>query len=164
MRVRVTEELRQLQVARLRRAARRTGGEDLLELGAKHPLFLWLYGSTLIQASVEPDGSVALNAFLVFGPKSRDVTASELAWLSIELPVGQLVRDDEGDLLLVHREAIDSPPEELESMVDQFCQHADELDDLLSERVGALRVADRIQIDVEQALRRALNRTRELVH
>ncbi len=140
---------RQRTLASLRRAARRSGGDDLCELDRR--AFLWLYGSTMVEAWVDGDGSVALRAWLVLAPE-RARALGALRQLDARPAVGRLVLDEEGDISLEHRIPGDCTEERMSREVDALCREADRLDDLLCREAGGSRSLDRFQAEVEAAL------------
>ncbi len=140
---------RQKTLASLRRAARRSGGDDLCELDRR--AFLWLYGSTMVEAWVDGDGSVALRAWLVLSPE-RSRALGALRQLAASPVVGRLVLDEEGDLSLEHRIPARCSEERMAREVDALCREADRLDDLLCREVGGSRSLDRFQAEVQAAL------------
>ncbi|MBP7147410.1 MAG: hypothetical protein KBD01_07680 [Acidobacteria bacterium] len=142
-------------IERLRRAARRWAGEDLCELSSDRPSFLWLYGSAMVEASAEPDGTIVLRAFLVLGPTHKARVREELEKSSRTLPAGRLELDGEGDVVLVHSIPPDTDPDELERAVQEICLHADRLDDLLCARLGGIRSLDLFRYDVMSAIQAA---------
>ena len=136
----------------LRAVARRWAGEDLCELGGERPVFLWLYGTTMIEATLDPDGAVALRAFLVLHPAKRSEIEAQLDSFAGSLPVGTLEVDDEGDVALVHRVHPGVRLARLDEAVREMCQCADRLDDILCDRLGGIRSVDRFHHDVLVAL------------
>ena len=142
-------------IERLRRAARRWAGEDLCELTTDRPSFLWLYGSTMVEAGAEPDGTIVLRAFLVIGPTDRACVHEELEKCSRTLAAGRLEVDAEGDVVLVHSIPADTEPEELERAVREVCLQADRLDDILCSRLGGIRSLELFHYDVMSAIQAA---------
>ena len=64
---------------RLCRAARHWGGDGVCELSGGPPVLLSALGSTMIEATGEPDGSIALRAFPV-KPLGEDEAAIRNAY------------------------------------------------------------------------------------
>lgn len=135
----------------LRAAAERFGGEDLCEV-ADGRSFLWLFGSTLIEATLEEDGTILLQAYLVIGPSRGEVWTQRLARWEQRLEFGELAIDQDGDVVLIHRLprllANGSLPREL----GRFCRTADLLDDQLVEQLGGERSIERFLRDVVHAI------------
>jgi hypothetical protein len=138
--------------ARLRSAARRCVGDDLCEIEAAGAAFLWLHGSTLLEAVPHADGSVLLRAFLVLGPPDDGGLEERLASFAQHVPVGRLVLDDEGDIALERRVGPGAPRERLERAIREISSQADRLDDLLCGLFGGVRSVDRLRREVAQAL------------
>jgi hypothetical protein len=137
---------------RLRAVARHWAGEDLCELGGERPTFLWLFGTTMIEASVDQDGACVLRAFLVLDPGDRAGLEAVIAPFAGALPVGRLEVDEEGDVALVHRVQSNASVEQLDRAIHDVCRHADRLDDILCDRLGGTRSVDRFHHDVLVAL------------
>lgn len=138
--------------ARLRSAAQRCAGDDLCEIGSDTPAFLWMYGSTLLEASAQPDGSVLVRAFLVLGPCDDGHLEERVAAHSSGLQVGRLVVDEDGDVLYVHRIPAGTPRESVEAIIREVCRQADRLDDILCAALGGIRSLERFRHDVLHAL------------
>jgi hypothetical protein len=136
----------------LRAAARHWAGDDLCELPAEPPAFLWLFGSTMVEAAAEPDGSVVVRAFLVLGPDDRNGLDDRLERLSATLPFGRLEIDEDGDVALVHRVPAEAGARRLHNEIRDVCCHADVLDDILCDQIGGIRSVDQFQSDVLAAL------------
>lgn len=137
----------------LREVAQSLGGDDLCELGLAEPAFVWLFGSTMVEACIDPAGRVELKAFLVHGPVSRDEVATDLALFSAGLLIGELRLDDDGDVVMMHRVPARASTRRLAEQVETFCQEADRLDDIVSARLGGERALDRLQSTILRALR-----------
>lgn len=139
-------------LVRLRPLARKWGGDDLCEISGERTAFLWLFGTTMIEAFVDRDGAVVLRAFLVLEPEDRMGLEARLAPFTATLPQGRLEVDADGDIELVHRVPSGATAERLDQAIGDVCHHADRLDDILRERLGGLRAVDKFQFDVLQAL------------
>jgi len=137
---------------RLCRAARHWGGEGVCELAGGPPALLWLYGSTMIEASREPDGSVVLRAFLVLRPSHPD-PARVCETYQPAIPTGRLRVDDEGDIILEHRIAEGTDDATLDGELRRLCEAADSVDDLIREEAGGILSFDLFEWDVMQAVR-----------
>ncbi|MCU0230825.1 MAG: hypothetical protein MUC67_05540 [Acidobacteria bacterium] len=137
---------------RLYRAAQRWGGEGVCELADEPPALLWLYGSTMIEASRESDGSVALRAFLVMKPSHPD-PARVCATYQPAIPAGRLRVDEEGDIILEHRIAVGVDDATLDAELRRVCEAADSVDDLIREEAGGILAFDLFEWDVMQAVR-----------
>jgi hypothetical protein len=137
---------------RLCRAARHWGGEGVCELAGVPPALLWLYGSTMIEASREPDGSVALRAFLVMRPSHPD-PARVCETYQPAIPTGRLRVDDEGDIVLEHRIEVGTDDATLDAELRRLCEAADSVDDLIREEAGGMLSFDLFEWDVMQAVR-----------
>jgi hypothetical protein len=137
----------------LRAVARNLGGDDLCELRRRPPAFVWLFGSTIVEASIDGEGRVLLRAFLVHEPRAIDEIATDLALFTAGLRIGQLSLDDDGDVVMSHRVPASEPPERVARQVERFCQEADRLDDIVSARWCGSRALDRLQATVIRALR-----------
>jgi hypothetical protein len=137
----------------LREVAQNLGGDDLCELGVVEPAFVWLFGSTMVEARIDPVGRVELKAFLVHGPASRDEVATDLALFSAGLRLGELKLDEDGDVVMMHRVQAQATSQRIAEQVELFCQEADRLDDIVSARLGGERALDRLQSTILRALR-----------
>jgi hypothetical protein len=138
---------------RLRAVARNLGGDDLCELGRRPPAFLWLFGSTMVEASIDADGRVVLRALLVHGPRAAEEIATDLTLFTAGLRIGELRLDDDGDVVMCHDVQPWETPARVAEQVERFCCEADRLDDIVSARWGGERALDRLQSTVLQALR-----------
>jgi len=137
----------------LREVAQSLGGDDLCELGLAEPAFVWLFGSTMVEAYVDPAGRVELKAFLVHGPITRDEVATDLTLFSAGLVIGELRLDDDGDVVMMHQVPAWASTQRIAEQVKTFCQEADRLDDIVSARFGGERALDRLQSTILRALR-----------
>lgn len=139
-------------VDRLRRVAKHWGGEDVCELSEEKPSFLWLFGTTMVEATAEKDGTIQVRAYLVIGPEHRPELAEAVSQLSRQIPVGHLEVDQEGDVTLVHSIPADLGLEQMDREVHDVCRWADRLDDELCKKLGGIRSWDLFQFDVMHAL------------
>jgi hypothetical protein len=140
----------------LRRAARHWGGEGVCELAGGPPVLLWLFGSTMIEATGQPDGSIALRAFLVMRPSHPD-PARVCETYQPAIPAGRLRVDDEGDIVLEHRLPAGTDDATLDSELRQVCEAADSVDELIREEAGGILSFDLFEWDVMQAVRGELS-------
>jgi hypothetical protein len=138
--------------AQLCRAAHRWGGDGVCELAGSPPALLWLYGSTMVEATEDADGTIVLRAFLVMSPSHPD-PARVCAVYQPALPAGQLRVDDEGDIVLEHRVPAGSDEAALEAELRKVCEAADSVDDLIREEAGGILSFDLFEWDVMQAVR-----------
>ncbi len=138
-------------VVRLRNAARRCIGDDVCELSAGGPRFLWLHGSTMVEAVAGDDGSVLLRAFLVLAPAPSDRLAERLAAYAERIDEG-LRLDGDGDIVLERRVAAGADASRLDAAIREISHRADLLDDLLCVRFGGIRSVDRLRRDILLAL------------
>ena len=136
----------------LRIATREWAGDDVCEIYSDRPAFLWLHGSTMVEASANRDGSVLLRAFLVLHPRPSGNLEAQLRTLSTTLPVGRLVLDEDGDIALIHRVPPRAGRDRLLAAIRDVSCHADLLDDELCARHGGIRSVDKIQEHVRHAL------------
>ncbi len=136
--------------SRLRAAAHRWAGDDVCEIPSERPTFLWLYGSTMIEARAERDGSIELRAFLVLGPETTGSLEEQLRLFSA--PVGRLEVDEDGDLALVHRVPPRAAEDRVLAAIREVSCFADQFDEELCQRFGGIRSVDRFQHDVLAAL------------
>jgi hypothetical protein len=144
--------LRRLErIALLRSIANGCAGDDVCEI-SDSASFLWLYGSTMIEASVAEDGEIIIHAWLVVGPTKGSHWAHQLARWEGGLSIGELLVDAEGDIVLAHAFPRLTTTERLEQQIYEFCRTADRLDDLIVEQIGGMRSIDRFHRDVIQAL------------
>lgn len=135
--------------ARLRRAAHPWVGEDLCEIEGSSPRFLWVYGSTFVEACPQEDGSFDVVAWVVLDPQ-RDARTDELfAHLSETLELGHLVIDEDGDVALEHRIPPEADARRLEHELREVCRQADRIDDILSERLRGVRSLDRLGFEID---------------
>lgn len=137
---------------RLRLVAKRWGGEDLCELTDGRPSFLWLFGSTMVEAVAEADGTVQVRAFLVIRPNPHPELPREVARVCGRVPIGRLVIDQDGDITLTHTIPPGRGVEQMDREVHQLCCWADRLDDELCRKLGGMRSWDLFQADVLNAL------------
>lgn len=141
-------------IEQLRSAARACAGDDLCEIDGDRTLFLWLYGSTMIEASLEPDGGILLRAYLVLGPLRRGLAPADLALEAPRVSQGEITVDDDGDVVLVRRLPPHTGAIALLSVVQDFALLADDLDDRLHEELGGVLAVQRFHDDVLDVLRR----------
>jgi hypothetical protein len=139
-------------VDRLRSVAREWAGDDVCEIEAGGTAFLWMYGSTMIEARADRDGSVLLRAFLVLGPRATGAIEQQLRAVSETLSMGRLEIDEDGDIALVHRVPARAHRGSLLAAMSEVSRDADRLDDLLCARLGGIRSVDQFQHDVLLAL------------
>lgn len=139
--------------SQLRQVAQSLGGDDLCELGRSDPAFVWLFGSTMVEAAVDAEGRILLRAFLVHGPVRDAELSTDLALFSAGLQVGELSLDEDGDVVMLHRLPGRAECARLAEQVEAFCREADRLDDVVSARLGGERALDRLQSTVLRALR-----------
>lgn len=137
---------------RLKKVAFRVAGEDPCELPWDNRTFLWLYGSTMVEASSTQEGDVLLKAFLVIGPRPDEELEAELLWLSAGLEIGRLVLDEDKDVILTHRVNASRNDAQLDRELRAFCCLADGLDDLLCERFGGCRSLEHFEQAVQLAM------------
>lgn len=138
----------------MRRAVEHCAGDDLCEVGGDQPCFLWLYGTTMIEANLDGDSAFSLRAWLVIGPTDRPHWAQRLARWESRVPLGQLRVDGEGDVILAHRIELSWPEAQIHAEVSEFCRHADLLDDRLCAELGGVRSLDQFYKDVIVAIAR----------
>lgn len=136
----------------LRRAARILGGDDVCEVGSPRTTLLWLYGSTMVEASVDPSGQVVLRAFLVHHPVASENLQTDLALFTAGLVEGELTLDEEGDVVMEHAFRPNGSRLSVARGVERFCLEADRMDDIVSRRLGGLRALDRLHATVMHAL------------
>ena len=136
----------------LRCAAMTLGGDDVCEVRGPRTTLLWLYGSTMVEACVDPSGRVVLKAFLVHHPVSTDCLQTDLALFTAGLLEGELTLDEEGDVVMQHAFRPNGSSESVARGVERFCLEADRMDDIVSRRLGGLRALDRLHATVMHAL------------
>lgn len=137
---------------RLRDAATHWGGEGVCEVAERPRALLWLYGSTMIEATAEEDGAVMLRAFLVMGP-THPHPEQVLSSYQRRLASGTLRLDEEGDAILESRLPPELGARAFDWQVRAFCEAADQVDDLLHEEIGGMLSFDLFEWDVMQAVR-----------
>ncbi|MFN7966362.1 MAG: hypothetical protein U0V87_11810 [Acidobacteriota bacterium] len=135
----------------LRSVAAQCGGDDLCEV-QDSVSFLWLYGSTMVEADIDEDGEIVLHAWLVIGPTRRPQWTHLVTRWEGGLPFGELLIDDDGDVILAHRIPISTPNSVMASQVREFCREADRLDDLICQQLGGIRSIDQFHRDVIAAI------------
>jgi hypothetical protein len=133
----------------LRNAALRSAGESLFELPGRDPLFMWLHGSTLVEARPGAEGVWHVQAWLVLGATLEQGRGPLLERIAASLPYGRIVIDDEGDVTLAHSITADRGPAEQARELLELCRHADRIDDLLSEHLGGMRSLDRLDAEIQ---------------
>ncbi len=137
---------------RLRAAARHWGGDGVCEVADRPRALLWLYGSTMIEATAELDGAAMLRAFLVMGP-THPHPERVLPSYQRRLASGTLRLDEEGDAVLECRLPPALGARAFDWQVHAFCEAADQVDDLLHEEIGGMLSFDLFEWDVMQAVR-----------
>ena len=137
---------------RLKKVAFRVAGEDPCELPWDDRTFLWLYGSTMVEASSTQEGDVLLKAFLVIGPHPNEELETDLLWLSAGLDIGRLELDEDDDVILTHRVSASRNDAQLDRELRAFCSLADGLDDLLCARFGGCRSLEHFEQAVQVAM------------
>jgi hypothetical protein len=144
-----------LREERLREIAARCGGEDLCTRSVGGcPVFVWLFGSSLIELRLGPDGSAAFNAVVLLGPVRSRGLEQILASTSRRMRVGVLLLDDEGDVVIRHRFDAGETAAAIEADLRELCELADVLDDPLQREFGGQLAYERFREEVLQALGR----------